>query len=291
MGIPEIELKIKRLLSSIDKSAYPDTIEQLECLIPLWKKIHTRIHTSHSIERSQFVHSFNTIKAVTTRNEFLDIYEAQYSADIFDSFDNLFSRLTQTEPDKSGEWSSLFLGIEEKTEMFENMMTTHVKLNALTGLATESPNVAKFYIICFMLLLAMEGIYDEVVRFLYATEQIIDGKTTINPDALKHTRIEKIKANIRTTPSAIFDVWDRGHRVRNAIAHARFYYGEKDNKMRFVDVNPRDPAEVYTISLTVKEVRDLVNKIIVISGAFRHLFVLLQIYSLLIIPPENIRFF
>jgi hypothetical protein len=36
------------------------------------------------------------------------------------------------------------------------------RLWLLIARATRSPGIAKFYIICFMLLMAMEGVYDEV---------------------------------------------------------------------------------------------------------------------------------
>ena len=272
-------------MSLLDKDAHKDTIEQIECLIQLWKKIHKRIHMPKSIEKSDFAESFNTIKAVTLRTEFLERYEFPYSADIFDTMDNLFSRLTHT--DKSLEWSFLFRDIVTETEMFENVKSTSDKLNALTVLVMGSPDVTKFYVVCFMLLLAMEGVYDEVIRFVYSTEQIVDGQTTFSADVLKYTRIEKIKSRIRITPKAIFDLWDNGHRVRNAIAHARFYYNENDNKMRLVDVNPHDPTDIYTVSLVFEEVHDLVRSIGVISAAFRDLFILLEIYTSLITPPEK----
>ena len=270
----------------MDKYGYTNTVEQLKSLILLWRKYHVKIHTSKTIERSHFLESFNTIKTVTMRNEFLDRYKFSYSADSWDSIDNLFFHLTHS--GKKQEWSLIFREIGIKTEMFKNIEATNEKLNKLTILLNGSPDISKFYIECFMFLLAMEGIYDEIIRFIYATEQSIDGKTPMNLDILKNMGIRKIKTSIKLTPKGIFGIWDDGHRVRNAIAHARFFYNKNDKKMRFVDVNIRDPSDFYITSLTVNEVHDLTVKIGVISAAFHQVYLLLIIHFLLMTKPEKI---
>ena len=267
----------------LDRDVHRESIDQLEILIQLWKKIHNTI-TSSSREKSQFVESFNTIKFFTFRDEFLNRYDYPFSAEAFDAMDNLLSRLTHTS--KSLEWHSIFRRIFSNTEMLENVGTTTQKLETLLEWSKQTSGEIRFYTVCFSLQLAMEGIYDEIVRFVYATEQVINGKQ-VNPDDLKYKRIDEIRPQIETTQKTIFDVWDEAHRIRNAIAHARFYFDQTDKKMRFVDVNPRDHTDIFSKTLSLEETQELVNKMAVIDAAFRNLFALLEIYGTLITPLDN----
>ncbi len=57
--------------------------------------------------------------------------------------------------------------------------------------------------------------------------------------------------------------------------------------MWFVDTSPYDPTDVYTTSMAIDEIEDLVRKILVIEIAFRDLVTLLNIYSFLMTPPEK----
>ena len=116
LDIQEVEIEVRKRLSLMDKYGYKDTVEQLECLVPLWKKIYTKIHT-RSIERLHFAETFNTIKAVTMRNEFLEMHKLPYCEDIFNCIDNMFSRLTSTKPDKCEEFTFLFYDIIKNTGM------------------------------------------------------------------------------------------------------------------------------------------------------------------------------
>lgn len=278
MDSDEVEQEVKRYLSLFDEIVFKETLEQLMTLLELWKRVHSRIHKDEE-STLHVVGTFNAIKAATMREEFLAHYDLPGSAAIFDSVDNLFSRLTST--NKSLEWGMAFREIMTRTEMFENMRATRRKLMELSkAMQITSSGEVRYYLGCFMFLLAMEGMYDEVVRCIYAHEQIIQGKTVITNE-LWHKRIEIIKKSIRTAPEAIFSVWDRGHRVRNAIAHANFHYSDDDKKMRFVDVNPYNPADIYTTSMAIDELQELHKRVVVIEIAFRNLFLLLMIYTAL----------
>jgi hypothetical protein len=282
--IDEIETQVREYLSLFDKDVYKETLEHLETLIQLWKRVRSRIHKDQR-GRLHFVETFNAIKAATLREEFLAKYTTAGSADIFDSIDNMFSRLTHTE--KSLDWSYLFDDIMTRTEVFVNITATKRKLAELSKLMVGMPSQEnRFYLACFMFLLAMEGMYDEVVRCVYAHEQVIDGKPIVAKE-LWSERIDTIKRKIGIAPRAIFDIWDKGHRVRNAIAHASFVYSDDDKKMRFVDVNPYDSTDVYTISMAIDEIGELVERIGVIETAFRHLIILLNVYTFLLTPPEQ----
>jgi hypothetical protein len=219
------------------------------------------------------------------REEFLARATIAGSADIFDSIDNMFSRLTQT--DKARESGRLFRDLVTRTEVLTNINATKRKVVKLSQLSLNTlPHETCFYINCFTFLLVMEGMYDEVVRYVYAFEQIIRGERVV-PKELWSERIDEIKRKIGIAPKAIFDAWDKGHRVRNATAHGSFFYSDVRKKMRFVDANPYDPADVYTISMAIDEIEDLVRKIEVIEIAFFDLVILLNIYSFVMTPPEK----
>jgi hypothetical protein len=268
----------------LENNEYNATAKQLAILVEQWKKTHSRLHSSSS-DLFGFIHSFNQIKWVTMRDEFLVRHSSPGDGDIFDAMDNLFSQLTHT--DKSLEWSFLFLAVLMKTRMFGSIKATEEKIVSLAKVRSNSiDEQARFHIECFMFLLAMEGIYDEIIRFAYAIQQITDGKTVVAED-LQYAPIDKIEAGIRATPHALFDVWHEGHRVRNAIAHASFYYSPDDHRMDFIDTNPHDRTDVFTASMTLMQLSDMERRIATMENAFRNLLVLLQIYSDLVIPPEK----
>jgi len=287
LKISEVDECLTQWVSLLDVDAYKNTNGELKRLIDLWRRMHEKIHVSGSKEQAGFIRSFDIMKTVLAREEFRTRNPFSYSLLFYDSIDNLFSRLTHT--DKGTEWSSLFTNIGEDSEMLENMKATEDKLGALAKIAASSDYEFSFYMVCFSFLLAMEGIYNELVRFVFATEQIISGKPAPSIEWLKNQRVGTLKATLRT-PSEVFSIWDEGHRIRNAIAHSRFFYNEKTKKMRFVNINSSNPNDVYDRTLSLEETQDLVRKIVVVNSAFRLLHILLEIHSLLIIPPERLIF-
>ncbi|MCJ7455964.1 hypothetical protein MUP07_04365 [Candidatus Bathyarchaeota archaeon] len=50
------------------------------------------------------------------------------------------------------------------------MEDTENKLTTLGIIMKSCESPADFYVLCFCFLLAMEGYYDELVRFIYATD-------------------------------------------------------------------------------------------------------------------------
>lgn len=279
VNIAEAEAYLRRWLSYLDKDVYGDSIAQLEPVIQQWKK------TGKTLTSLGLWGTFDNIKRFTFRDEFLKRYDYPHSAGFFDAIDNMISRLTQT--DKSLEYNSLFVRVFGNTAMLRNIATTHEMLMSLKRAREKlGEHENGFYIICFSLLLAMEGIYDEIVRFVYVTEQVMKGKP-VDSDRIEHTGIDDIRAQIETPQKEILGVWDEAHRVRNAVAHARFRYDQNDKKMRFVDIRPNNPKDVFRKTLTIEETQEIVNKIAVIEAAYHDLVTLLQIYSVLIAPLDK----
>lgn len=278
--ITEAEAYIRGWLSVLDREVHRDSMDQLEVIIQQWRKTRKTITSLHLVDQ------FNSIKYVTFRDEFLDTFDyPPFNAKIFDAIDNLMARLTHT--DKGLKWSALFYRMFTDTSMPQNISATHKILTSLNRAREELPdNEQRFYVVCFMLQLAMEGIYDEIVRFVYVTEQVIQDKH-IDPDKIEHLEIRDIRDRITRSQKQIIDVWDHAHRVRNAIAHARFRYDQNDKKMRFVDVDPRNPGNVFSKILSIEEAQELLNEIGVIEAAFKDLLALLEVYSTLITPLDK----
>ena len=280
MDTTEPETYIRNWLSTLNKDDYRDSIDQLEPIIQQWKKIRKKLSFD-------LVQDFNRIKSLTFREEFLKRYDYPHSAEIFDAMDNMLSRLTHT--DKRLEWGALFNRLFSNTGMLRNVTNTHRILVSLKRARERlAGNENGFYIICFSLQLAMEGIYDDIVRFVYVTEQVIKGEP-VDPDKIEHTEIGDIRAQIEMPQKEILDVWDDAHHIRNAIAHARFRYNQNDKKMTFIDVNPKNLKDVFSKTLSIEETQEIVNKIAVIEAAFTDLFALLEIYSTLLTPPDEIH--
>lgn len=136
--------------------------------------------------------------------------------------------------------------------------------------------------------MALEGYYDELVRFMYAVEQLLATGTVQDPDLLKYASVDSMEDSMPAPPEAIFEIWESGRSIRNAIAHARFYYSAKDETFRFVVIDWKKRRVKFDKRITVAEVRRLYEKIGVVGAALRVLLLLLVIYSLLVIPADRI---
>lgn len=89
----------------------------------------------------------------------------------------------------------------------------------------ETDEVSKIYLLCFVYLLLLQGIYDEFMRFLY----VLHGKPTAKAD------LYSIHAQFRQdgVGGTLFDGWNRT--VRNAIAHSTFTVDDTAKQILFED--------------------------------------------------------
>jgi hypothetical protein len=104
-----------------------------------------------------------------------------------------------------------------------------------TGLTNEQ----RFYGLCFVYLLMVEGVYDQVMRYLLAwskwpvnIDNVTDKIDRIHDDLLKMGNYQ-----------VLFDCYKR--RVRNSIAHARFSFDSGTSMAAFDDVNESDPNDEF----------------------------------------------
>ncbi len=80
----------------------------------------------------------------------------------------------------------------------------------------------------------------------------------------------------------LFDGWEDGH-VRNAIAHCRFWYDEKERKMRFSDFNPKTKQR-WEKSFSIEEFGELYHRLDDTCHIFIHLLFLLRVAQLVLAP-------
>ena len=99
----------------------------------------------------------------------------------------------------------------------------------------------KFYGVCFLYVILVEGIYDQVLRYLLLWWENCQGN---RPDVQSES-IYAVKRELEAAGASaiLFDGWEP--RIRNSIAHMRFSYGALTNKAIFDDVDPRDPTNTF----------------------------------------------
>jgi len=90
----------------------------------------------------------------------------------------------------------------------------------------ETDEVAQIYLLCFVYLLLLEGIYDEFMRFLYALHKKL---STTGAD-LRSIRTQFSQDGVGGT---LFSGWNST--VRNGIAHSTFTVDEASKQLLFED--------------------------------------------------------
>lgn len=112
--------------------------------------------------------------------------------------------------------------------------------------ASEADRTTRMHLLCYTYLILMEGVYDGVMRFLYAHHL---GLGTAN------TELKDIA--IRFTTDAVglslLNVWNPT--VRNAIGHATYYLDARAETVRF-----EDRRSHKNVTLSFDELRELVVK-------------------------------
>jgi hypothetical protein len=132
--------------------------------------------------------------------------------------------------------------LETGFEALNNLARIHLELVKSKNLSESG----RYYIICFMYLIFVEGVYDENIGMLYTFRKATDG-VSIDYESIKDKAIWKFE-------KALDPVFFEGYndRIRNAIAHAKFNYDDASKVMSFRDRATKDRHE-YSKSLSLKE--------------------------------------
>jgi len=139
-------------------------------------------------------------------------------------------------------FNNLIPAFESRTQALFNMAEIFQTLVA----SEDLPDKRRFYGLCFMYLILVEGVYDEEIRILYSIKKATDG-IQIDYNKIKDKRLWDFRNDLE----AIFFI-DNHDRIRNSIAHARFKYDDKRGLMTFRDRLSNKKPEYYE-ELTLKE--------------------------------------
>jgi hypothetical protein len=131
----------------------------------------------------------------------------------------------------------------------------------------ETDEVSRIYLLCFVYLLLLEGIYDEFMRFLYALHKRLP---TTKAD-LDSIRTQFSKDGVGAT---LFDGWNRI--VRNGIAHSTFTVDDTAKQVLFED---REKKELMSFS----DFEELTRKLFEVGTA------VLVLLILRVLIPLNYR--
>jgi hypothetical protein len=142
----------------------------------------------------------------------------------------------------------------------------------------------KFYGMCLVYLILMEGVYDQALRDLLLWDQNCKGTTTNVQD----TNTYKVKEELERAGAdpILFQGWQP--RIRNAIAHARFSYDESTERAIFEDVNPRNSADKFVAELSHEDLGQLVMSLYYVVYLFRVVLVVRHYVGALLVKAESL---
>jgi hypothetical protein len=136
------------------------------------------------------------------------------------------------------------------------IVQTNIVLGEIVKIANELEQKPRFFMICFYYLILLEGSFKNVKLNLSAMERLTKEGKEIEVTETGGVRFgEKIedRKNVKYVLPECLEKGIHSH-LRNAIAHARFRYIDKENKMKFWDVHPQN--HIFTmdpIKLNYKE--------------------------------------
>jgi len=126
--------------------------------------------------------------------------------------------------------------------LFENLVRNAQNLKAVDeAFKNFPPGAVRFYGKCFLYLVNAEGMFDEAITFLYGLF-LAYARKSINLDELQRKPFSFIKTQMTKAkaPTSLFEGLDR--HVRNAIAHCRFHYDEKSDRIELQDILEPKPT-------------------------------------------------
>jgi len=140
----------------------------------------------------------------------------------------------------------------------------------------------RFYGLCFIYLIVVEGIYDEWMRILYALKMAAEG-VNVDLNNVRKKTLWNIREGLRKVgvSDILFEGWEENN-IRNAIGHARYSYDENTKKMTFVNIKPKTGVVKY--SLTYNEFVATGLKVELVSFISEHILFLLRIWDLIVSP-------
>lgn len=181
----------------------------------------------------------------TFRSEFIGSNEnAVYRQRCFDQFESLILGMIDTRGHKVAFkiFEGLLPAFESGNQALSNLAEIYLALVASGGLSEKR----RYYGLCFMYLISVEGLYDENIRALYILKRATKG-VDIDYEKIQEKSLKFFKKKLGLV---FFEGYN--NRIRNAIAHARFRFDEKKNKMVFKDRATKCQPE-FSETLSLRE--------------------------------------
>lgn len=181
----------------------------------------------------------------TFRVEFVGSDEnTGYRERCFDEFRSIVLRIIDEEGPKE-----LFKALERVHPALRSGGQALQNLAEIYSALVASKNLSekrRYYGLCFMYLISVEGLYDEDMRTLHILKKAGEG-VSINYREIQQKPLWFFKKELEPV---FFEGYN--NRIRNAIAHARFRFDNEKNKMIFKDTGKKNQPE-YEVSLSLKE--------------------------------------
>jgi len=167
---------------------------------------------------------------------------AHHREKCFDELTKLLKEILEKPNKTSKTLDGLLPAFETANQALENIAEIYQALVTSAGLSEKQ----RYYGFCFMYLIFIEGLYDENIRILYAIKKAIEGNDT-DYEKIKEKSLGDFKSDL----APVFFEGYNNH-LRNAIAHARFSFNDKAEKMTFKDRKNKTQVE-FSETLTIQE--------------------------------------
>jgi hypothetical protein len=142
----------------------------------------------------------------------------------------------------------------EAFAILRRTQTAQETFQRILSVATQQKeDLTQMYLLCFLYLILFEGVYDEVIRFLYALHLKL-------PNSNSKIKDIKDRFNRDRVGQSLFDGWNPT--VRNGIAHATFSLDPRTEQAYFED-RQSNKSEL----LSFDSFRDMAQKIFDVGTA------------------------
>ncbi len=179
--------------------------------------------------------------------------------------------------------------IEELFPLFESISNSAKNIDVIGSVFLQAPELTlkkRYYGICILYLLHVEGIFDDSMRILYVLKKAADGQDVSLKKVLKKS-LSGLRRQFRQMGAGLlFDGWNK--HLRNAIAHAHFWYNDRTQKMSFQDIHPVTGKVVYDEDLNYKDFAEYYSKIDDVCSLMDHFFMLIRIRDLIFAPSVEV---
>lgn len=138
-------------------------------------------------------------------------------------------------------------------------------------------------VMCYYYQLFIEGVFDESIRLLFLLAATIKGRS-ISSRPMNRMDLWKLRKGIQELglDEVFFQGWE--NRVRNSIAHCRFRYDDKLEKMHFVDHDPKGKLPDYSRWFTWEEFGELLRQALDVYTVIQDVILMIRIQQLVLAP-------